>query len=80
MPDTLVEKAVRCDKDDKDLYMYYYLTKKRGQSMIIFCNSITCTKRVSSMLDFLKIKNHCLHSKMQQRQRFKSLDRFKAAV
>ena len=48
--------------------------------MIIFCNSITCTKRVSSMLDFMKIKNHVLHSKMQQRQRLKNLDRFKSAV
>lgn len=32
------------------------------------------------MLDFLKVKNQCLHSKMQQKQRLKSLDRFKAAV
>ena len=65
MPDTLVEKAIRCTNDEKDLFMYYYLTKKRGESMIIFCNSITCTKRVSNMLEFLKIKNYCLHSKMQ---------------
>lgn len=48
--------------------------------MIIFCNSITCTMRVSSILSFLKIKNYCLHSKMQQRARLKSLDRFKQAV
>ena len=26
MPDTLVEKVVRCKKEEKDLYMYYYLT------------------------------------------------------
>lgn len=32
------------------------------------------------MLTFLKIRNYCLHSKMQQRARLKSLDRFKAAV
>ena len=80
MPETLVEKAVRCKKEEKDLYMYYYLTQKTGESLIIFCNSITCTKRVSSMLDFLKVKNFCLHSKMQQRQRLKNLDRFKSAV
>lgn len=80
MPDTLEEKVVRCKKEEKDLFMYYYLTQKQGESVIIFCNSITCTKRVSSMLDFLKIKNHCLHSKMQQRQRLKNLDRFKSAV
>ena len=26
MPDTLAEKVVRCKKEEKDLYMYYYLT------------------------------------------------------
>ena len=80
MPDTLQERAVKCSKEEKDLFMYYYLQQKKGQSAIIFCNSITCTKRVSSMLEFLKVKAQCLHSKMQQKQRLKSLDRFKAAV
>lgn len=65
MPETLEEKAVRCKKESKDLYMYYYLLQKIGESCIIFCNSITCTKRVSSILGFLKIKNFALHSKMQ---------------
>ena len=80
MPETLVERAIKCSKEEKDLFMYYYLQKKRGQSAIIFCNSIKCTKRVASMLEFLKIKSQCLHSKMQQKQRLKALDRFKAAV
>jgi ATP-dependent RNA helicase DDX24/MAK5 len=51
-----------------------------GESSIIFCNSIQCTKRVASILEFLKMPNYCLHSKMQQRQRFKNLDRFKSGV
>ena len=80
MPDTLTEKAIRCAIEEKDLYLYYYLQRKAGQSHIIFTNSITCAKRVASVLDFLKVKNHALHSKMQQKQRFKSFDRFKAAV
>lgn len=80
MPSTLIEKAVRCKKEAKDLYMYYYLLQKIGESCIIFCNSITCTKRASSILGFLKIKNYCLHSKMQQKARLKSLDRFKSGV
>lgn len=71
---------VRCKLDEKDLYLYYYLQEKRGQSVIIFCNAITATRRLNSLLDFLKIKNQCLHSKMQQKQRLKSLDRFKKAV
>jgi len=65
LPDTLVEKAIRCAVEEKDLYLYYYLQRKVGESMIIFTNSITCAKRVSSILDFLKVKNHALHSKMQ---------------
>ena len=80
MPDTLTEKAIRCSIEEKDLYLYYFLQRKAGQSFIIFTNSITCAKRVSSILDFLKVKNYALHSKMQQKQRLKSLDRFKAAV
>ena len=80
IPDTLTEKVVRCKKEEKDLFMYYYLTQKQGESIIIFSNSITCTKRCSSILSFLKIKNYCLHSKMQQRQRLKVLDRFKRDV
>jgi len=80
MPATLSEKAVRCKREQKDLYMFYYMQQKAGESTIIFCNSITCTKRVSSMLNFLKVKNYCLHSKMQQRARLKSLDRFKSNV
>ena len=80
MPDTLNEIAIKCRNEEKDLYTYYYLRKKAGESTIIFSNSITCTKRVSSLLNFLKVKNFCLHSKMQQRQRIKNLDRFKTLV
>lgn len=80
MPDTLVESAIRCKVEEKDLYMYYFLKQKEGQSTIIFSNSITCTKRLTNLLSFMKIKNYCLHSKMQQRQRLKNLDRFKNGV
>ena len=67
MPETLTEMAIKCKNDEKDLYTYYFLRQKVGESCIIFSNSITCTKRISSLLGFLKIKNFCLHSKMQQR-------------
>jgi ATP-dependent RNA helicase DDX24/MAK5 len=80
MPDTLHEEAIRCKKEEKDLITYYYLKQNSGESTIIFCNSITCTMRVASLLSFLKIRNTCLHSKLQQRQRLKNLDRFKNQV
>lgn len=80
MPSTLAEHLVRCKQEEKDLYLYYLIQQKRGESLIVFCNAITATRRLTSLLDFLKIKNYCLHSKMQQRQRLKNLDRFKQAV
>jgi ATP-dependent RNA helicase DDX24/MAK5 len=80
MPETLQEYIVRCKSEEKDLYMYYFLQEKKGESMIIFSNAITATRRLNSLLDFLKIKNYCLHSQMQQKQRLKNLDRFKRAV
>jgi len=64
MPETLTERLVRCKNDEKDLYLYYYIKSKQGESFIIFCNSITCTKRINNLLNFMKVKNYCLHSKM----------------
>ena len=81
MPDTLLERAIRCKKEEKDLYTYYFLRDKKDQATIIFCNSITCVRRLTSLLSFLRMPNQWpLHSKMQQRQRLKNLDRFKNAV
>ena len=81
MPDTLTERAIRCKKEEKDLYTYYFLRENKDQPTIIFCNSITCVRRLTSLLSFLKVQNQWpLHSKMQQRQRLKNLDRFKTAV
>ena len=74
MPSQLQETFVRCRDDEKDLYLLYFLQEHAGESTIVFANSITCVKRVSSVLTVLKIKNQCLHSKMQQKQRLKSLD------
>jgi len=51
-----------------------------GQSSIIFVNSITCIKRLSSMLGILQINHKILHSKMQQRARLKNFDRFRSEV
>lgn len=80
MPSKLIEKYHRCTNDDKDLYTYYFLQNHMGESTIIFVNSITCIKRLSSMLGILQITHRSLHSKMQQRARLKHLDRFKNDV
>jgi len=50
MPDTLTERAIRCKKEEKDLYSYYFLRENKDQHTIIFCNSITCVRRLTSLL------------------------------
>lgn len=65
LPDTLEEIALRCKVEEKDLYLHYYLQENKGRSIIIFCNAITATRRLNGLLDFLKVKNYSLHSKMQ---------------
>ena len=81
MPETLKERAIRCKNEEKDLFTYYFLRDNKDQATIIFCNSISCVRRLTSLLAFLKVGNQWpLHSKMQQRQRLKNLDRFKNAV
>jgi superfamily II DNA/RNA helicase len=68
LPSTLEEKQIRCKHDEKDLYTFYFLNKiAKGKSTIVFANSITCVMRLNSILKVLGIKNHCLHSKMQQK-------------
>ena len=57
MPDTLIEKAIRCKKEEKDLYAYYFLREHHDDATIIFCNSITCVRRLTSLLAFLKVPN-----------------------
>lgn len=80
MPDKLIETYHRCTNEEKDLYTYYFLQHHRQQSTIIFVNSITCIKRLSSMLKILQVPHQILHSKMQQRMRLKHFDRFKRDV
>lgn len=68
MPETMKERAIRCKNEEKDLFTYYFLRDNKDQPTIIFCNSITCVRRLTSLLSFLKVGNQWpLHSKMQQR-------------
>lgn len=57
MPDTLKELAIRCKKEEKDLHTYYFLRDHHDDATIIFCNSITCVRRLTSLLAFLKVPN-----------------------
>jgi len=77
LPDELHEYYIRCSKMEKDLYLLYYLRESLNKSVIVFCNSITCCRRLQSLLKMLKYHTSCLHSKMEQGQRLKGLDKFK---
>lgn len=75
---TLEEFRIDCLADDKDFYAYYFLVQNPGKTLI-FCNSISCLRRLSSVLTLMNLPVFPLHAQMQQRQRLKNLDRFKAA-
>ncbi|KAJ8653378.1 hypothetical protein O0I10_010924 [Lichtheimia ornata] len=74
----LVEAKIDCVKEEKDLYVYYFVTRYPGRT-IIFVNSIDAIRRLIPVFKLLNIDVLGLHAQMQQRQRLKNLDRFKAS-
>ncbi|XP_077096292.1 ATP-dependent RNA helicase DDX24 [Siphateles boraxobius] len=73
--ETLTESRISCTKEDKDLFLYYFLLQFPGRSMV-FANSIDCIKRLTALLQILDCAPLCLHANMHQKQRLKSLERF----
>ncbi|GJQ87087.1 hypothetical protein Trydic_g23940 [Trypoxylus dichotomus] len=76
MPTTLTECKITCTTQEKDYYVYYFITKHPGRTLI-FCNSIGCVKRLVTILSILNCNIVALHSSLHQRQRLKNLDKFK---
>ncbi|KAL6441322.1 hypothetical protein ACFW04_003521 [Cataglyphis niger] len=77
MTANLTECRIACTIDHKDYYLYYFLKKHSGRTLV-FCNSIGCVKRLSTLFNILECKPLPLHANMQQRQRLKNLERFQA--
>ncbi|RUS19581.1 P-loop containing nucleoside triphosphate hydrolase protein [Jimgerdemannia flammicorona] len=73
---TLVEAKVDCLKEEKDVFMYYFVTRYPGRTLV-FVNSIDALRRLTPMFKLLGVEVLGLHAQMQQRQRLKNLDRFK---
>ncbi|KAF1796250.1 P-loop containing nucleoside triphosphate hydrolase protein [Mucor lusitanicus] len=73
----LLEAKIDCVNTDKDLYVYYFVTRYPGRT-IIFVNSIDAIRRLVPIFKLLNVEVLGLHAQMQQKQRLKSLDRFKA--
>jgi len=74
---TVKEMQIFCSVVEKDGYLYYYLKRNPGRSLV-FCNSISCVKRLASVLNILKLNPLPIHSNMIQKQRLKNLDKFRA--
>ncbi|XP_078036621.1 ATP-dependent RNA helicase DDX24 isoform X2 [Augochlora pura] len=73
----LTECRIVCTIDHKDYYLYYFLKRYAGRTLV-FCNSIGCVKRLATLFGILSCRPLPLHASMQQRQRLKNLERFQA--
>lgn len=72
----LTESRVLCPLNQKDVFLYYFLNKHPGRT-IVFCNSIESVRRLVSLLNHLNCYPLGLHGNMAQKQRLKNIDRFK---
>ncbi|XP_043277004.1 ATP-dependent RNA helicase DDX24 isoform X2 [Venturia canescens] len=72
---TLTECRIACTMDHKDYYLYYFLKRHEGRTLV-FCNSIGCVKRLATLFGILDCNPLPLHASMIQRQRLKNLERF----
>ncbi|KAF5392731.1 hypothetical protein D9757_000998 [Collybiopsis confluens] len=77
MVSTLTEGKIQCLSADKDAYIYYFLLRYPGRSLV-FLSSIDGIRRLLPLTELLNIKAFPLHSQLEQRQRLKNLDRFKS--
>eukprot|EP00474_Spongospora_subterranea_P002281 CRZ02739.1 hypothetical protein [Spongospora subterranea] len=76
IPKDVSQYRIQCLPEQKDMYLYYFLTQNPGRS-IVFANSIATVRRLHSILVLLEIPAYPLHASMQQRQRLKNLDRLR---
>ncbi|WWC86013.1 uncharacterized protein L201_000884 [Kwoniella dendrophila CBS 6074] len=74
---SLRESMIECVLSDKDLYLYYFLLRYPGRS-IVFVGSIDGIRRLIPLFTLLELPIYPLHSQLQQKQRLKNLDRFKS--
>ena len=74
---TLLEAAMDVEEDDRDSALYCLLRAHPGRCMV-FTSTIAAARRCAALLVTLGVRAQALHAGMQQRQRLKALDRFKA--
>ena len=77
LPTKLETECFKCDSLVKDYYLFHILKENEDKKVIVFSNSISHTKKLYSIFSYFDFKMVCLHSKMQQSQRMKYLDKFR---
>ncbi|TBU38454.1 DEAD-domain-containing protein [Dichomitus squalens] len=75
VPAALTESRVDCLAADKDAYLYYFLLRYPGRTLV-FLSAIDGIRRLLPLLALLGVPAFPLHSQLEQRQRLKNLDRF----
>ena len=78
LPASLTQREVRVPAEDKDSALYYFLNHSSGRTLL-FVNAIKSARRVDGLLRALNVNSRVIHAQMQQRQRLKAIDAFKAA-
>lgn len=76
---TLQESKVECTVQDKDVYLYYFLLRYTGKTLV-FMGSIDGIRRLHPIFQHLGIQAFTLHSNMEQKQRLRNLERFRSTV
>lgn len=74
----ITEALVECGATERDLYLYYFVYMYPG-STLVFANSVESVRRLVPLLENLQIPAFAIHSAMIQKQRLRSLERFRAA-
>lgn len=69
---------MQCPAAERDEYLYYLLAAHPGRTLV-FTNAISAVRRLAALLKLLGVPVYPLHASMQQRQRLKYLDRFRAS-
>lgn len=69
-----LSKISRRQADLQDLYLYYFLLRYPGRSLV-FVGSIDGIRRLVPLFETLQVPIFPLHSQLQQKQRLKNLDR-----
>ncbi|KAG9028583.1 ATP-dependent RNA helicase [Tulasnella sp. JGI-2019a] len=74
--ESLQESKVECLVKDKDVYLYYFLLRYPGRTLV-FLSAIDGIRRLLPILKLLGINAFPLHADLQQKQRLTNLEKFR---